>query len=149
MNSQQLFLELAQRLGHYSDAAVLWVFLKEQADITEYRASAERIASEQLQKTVKRWDVQRCIERLQKRGLLSIRVHANYRTHVTVSRDAVLTLLRTPMAERLPSRSTKHFAFLDAWTTDLEASQTAEAVSLVAPLPDPSPKSETPSVASS
>ena len=128
MTCQQLFIELVQRLAKYSDAAVLWIFLKEHADVAEYKDSAERIAYDQLQQTVDRRDVQRSLGRLKQQGLISTRVHANFRTHVTVNREAVLELLRKPMAERMPSRSAKHFPFLDAWDADIAATQAAAVV---------------------
>ncbi len=128
MTGQQLFIELVQRFARYEDAAVLWVFLKEHADQAEYKDSAERIAFDQLQETVKRWDVQRATQRLEEQGLISTRVHANFRTHVRVNQEAVLELLRKPMAEKLPSRSTRHFPFLDAWDADIAATQAAAVV---------------------
>ena len=146
MTCQQLFIELVQRLAKYSDAAVLWIFLKEHADVAEYKDSAERIAYDQLQQTVDRRDVQRSLGRLKQQGLISTRVHANFRTHVTVNREAVLALLRKPMAERMPSRSAKHFPFLDAWDADIAATQAAEAIESASatelpgdpqPFPDP------------
>lgn len=122
---QALFIELVLRLQRYSDAAVLWIFLKDHADEREYTTTAVKMALDQLTGTVKRWDVQRSIARLQEQELIRVRVHANTGTKVTVDRNAVLRLLRDPLPERLPGLSRKEFPFLAAWEADAAASWAA------------------------
>ncbi|WP_341679481.1 hypothetical protein [Comamonas thiooxydans] len=56
-----------------------------------------------------------------------VRVQKNTKTLVTVDSDAIIDLLRQPIAERLPSVSKKHFPFIDGWNEDIakEAAQVA------------------------
>lgn len=114
----QLFIELMLRLKNFPEAAVLWLLLKEHADIREFKVSTGSIALELLPGVTNQREVHRAIVRLKKQGLIQARIHANYRTLVTVDRTAVLALLREPVADRLPGRNQKHFPFLDAWRDD-------------------------------
>jgi hypothetical protein len=125
MTGPSLFIEMVLRLQHYSDAAVLWIFLKEKADEREYTTTAVKMALDQLTGTVNRRSVQRSIERLQELGFIQVRIHANTGTKVTVDRAAVLRLLRDPLPERLPGLSRKVFPFLDAWVADAAATHPA------------------------
>lgn len=122
MTGNELFAHLVQRLTRYEDAAVLWILLKEQADVREHSTTAWTIANEQLCETVSRAAVQRAIRRMQDQGLLATRTHKNTATLITVNREAVLQLLRQPMPERLPALSKKQFAFLDACAADAASS---------------------------
>lgn len=122
MTGNELFAQLVQRLMRYEDAAVLWILLKEQADVREHSTTAWTVANEQLCETVSRAAVQRAVRRLQDQGLLAARTHKNTATLITVNREAVLQLLRLPMPERLPALSQKQFAFLDAWAADSTSS---------------------------
>lgn len=126
MNGNELFAQLAQRLQSYADAAVLWICLKEHADVEEISITAGKMATIELCDTMKIWDVQRTIKRLELLGFISVRIHKNTRTLVTVHREAVLNLLRQPMPERLPALSKKVFPFLAAWNEDLAAQQAAQ-----------------------
>lgn len=128
MNGNDLFAQLVQRMHSYSDAAVLWIFLKEEADVDEYGAASGKMSEEQLCDTVSRKTIHRTIERLCEMGYVSTRVHKNTKTLVTVNREAVLDLLRQPIPERLPAVSKKQFAFLDAWNADRASVAAAEAI---------------------
>lgn len=125
MNANTLFVQLVQRLHNYVDASVLWVLLKEEADVKEFAMTAGKMAEEHLCGTVSVTTVQRAVERLAGSGYISVRVHKNTKTLVTVNRDTVLELLRKHLPERLPAVSKKKFDFLDAWNSDL-GSQMAE-----------------------
>lgn len=126
MNGNELFGQLVQRLQSYPDAAVLWILLKEEADVREEHTTASKMANEQLCETVSRAAVQRAFKRLAGQGFLSIRSQKNTKTLITVHREAVLELLRQPMPQRLPALSQKRFPFLEAWAEDRSAAE-AEA----------------------
>ncbi|MGB6094797.1 MAG: hypothetical protein WBF95_00635 [Comamonas thiooxydans] len=125
MNSNDLFIRLVQIFQSYSDAAVLWTFLKGHADVSEAAITAGDVSSIELCETVQKKTVQRTIQKFQEMGFINVRVQKNTKTLVTVNRDAVLDLLRQPIAERLPSISKKHFPFIDAWNEDI-AKQAAQ-----------------------
>lgn len=125
MNASSLFVQLVQRLHSYEVASVLWVLLKEEADVKEYGMTAGKMADEHLCQTVSESTVRRAIDRLAGAGFISVRVHKNTKTLVSVNRDAVLELLRKRLPERLPAVSKKEFDFLDAWNSEL-GSQMAE-----------------------
>lgn len=118
MTGNQLFAQLVQRFQNYADASVLWILLKEEADVREHSMTAGSMAHEQLCGTARPTSVQRSLQRLEQMQFITVRVHKNTKTLVTVNRDAVLEFLRQPMATRLPAMSQKQFAFLDAWATD-------------------------------
>ncbi len=118
MNASSLFVQLVQRFHNYEVAAVLWVLLKEEADVKEYGMTAGKMADEQLCQTISESTVRRAIDRLAGAGFISVRVHKNTKTLVSVNRDAVLELLRKRLPERLPAVSKKEFDFLDAWKAD-------------------------------
>lgn len=118
MKANTLFLQLVQRLHNYVDASVLWVLLKEEADIKEYAMTAGKMAEQQLCGTISIATAKRSIERLAGAGYISVRTHKNTKTLVTVNREAVLDLLRESLPERLPAFSKKEFDFLDAWKAD-------------------------------
>lgn len=81
--------------------------------------SVYQLADVQLAGDLKKDAVHRSLQRLQELGFISIRVRRKSETLITVDREAVLNLLRAPIAERLPAVSKKVFPFLDAWNTDL------------------------------
>lgn len=119
MNANELFAQLIQRMRSYNDACVLWVLLKEFADEKEYAVSVYHLADVQLAGDIKKSAVHRSLQRLQELGFITTRIRHKSETLITVDRNAVLTLLRTPIAERLPAVSKKVFAFLDAWNSDI------------------------------
>lgn len=131
MNSQNLFIELITRLKKYDDAAVLMILLAEHADVKEEKVTAGKLSLDRFQESIDRKNVQRAFARLSAAGLISIRIHANTRTHVTVHRDAVLALLREPLAPRLPGMVAREFPFLDVWRESLSAPELS-AVSITA-----------------
>jgi hypothetical protein len=121
MNCNELFAQLVQRFRSYDDAAVLWILLKEHADLREYSDSTYQLASIQLCDTVNRKTVSRTIQRLQEMGFIEAWIVKNAKTRVKVNRDAVLDFLRQPIPARLPACSDKTFPFLEAWNADLQA----------------------------
>jgi len=121
MNCNDLFAQLVQRFRSYEDAAVLWIMLKEHADVREYSDSTYQLASIQLCDTINRKSVSRTIQRLQEQGFIQVSVVRNAKTLVNVNRVAVLELLRQPLPARLPACSDKNFPFLEAWNADLAA----------------------------
>lgn len=118
MTGCDLFVHLVLRLRHYADAAVLWVLLKERADIKEVKTTSMLMSHVQLAGTVDRVSAHRSIKSLQATGLIRVRVHRKTATLITVDRDAVLDLLRSPLDERLPGLSLKVFPFLQSWVDD-------------------------------
>ncbi len=135
MDSKQLFTELVHRLQRYDDSMVLHAVIQQQADVTELRTSATRIALDFLGNRVQKKQVQRALDRLTDMGLLQVQAHANYRTHITVDREAVQALLRTPVSDYLPGLNSDSFPFLD----DLNARRKAESGVLPAGWGWPSP----------
>lgn len=119
MNANELFAQLIQRMRTYNDACVLWILLKEHADEKEYAVSVYHLSDVQLAGDIKKDAVHRSLQRLQEFGFISIRVRHKSETLITVDRDAVLDLLRLPIADRLPAVSKKVFPFLDAWNADI------------------------------
>ncbi|HRL52918.1 MAG TPA: hypothetical protein PLA98_02635 [Alicycliphilus sp.] len=113
MNSEQFFTALIHRLQRYDDAMVLHAVIQQQADVTELRTTATRIALDLLGHRVEKKQVQRALDRLSDLGLLQVRPHPNYRTLITVDREAVQALLRTPVSDYLPGLSSDSFPFLD------------------------------------
>ena len=118
-NCNELFAQLVQRFRSYEDASVLWIFLKEHADVREYAESTYQIASTQLCDFMNRFAVSRSIQRLQEQGFIQVSVVRNSKTLVNVNREALLEFLRQPLPARLPACSDKNFPFLEAWNTDL------------------------------
>ena len=59
MDSKQLFTELVHRLQRYDDSMVLHAVIQQQADVTELRTSATRIALDFLGNRVQKKQVQR------------------------------------------------------------------------------------------
>jgi hypothetical protein len=141
MTSAELFVHLLLRLRHHADAAVLWVLIKERADVRELKTTSMDISHVQLAGMVDRWTVRRSINSLQASGLVSVRIHRKTATLISVDRQAVLSLLRTPLDERLPGLSRKAFPFLAAWSDDLEG----QPVQLEEASPQPSAVSGAPS----
>ena len=152
VHSERLFVELVHRVRHYADAMFLFGMLKEHADVREFESTRPKMSRRQMENMVTDREVRRSLERLQERGLIKVRTHANTRTHVAVNRDAVLDLLRQPVSPRLPGLHEFNFPFLDAWQADIEAGREAEATPSADVSPDasvdPFPDSETPPVAS-
>lgn len=123
MNTQatgnDLFINLVQQFRSYTDAAVLWVLLKERADVGEISITSGSITDVELCRTIPLPTVKRTLQRLQETGFINVRVQKNTKTLVTVNKDAVLALLRQPVSERLPSVSKKQFPFLETWNEDI------------------------------
>lgn len=128
MTGPDLFAELVQLIRNYADAAVLWILLKEEADVQEKGVTSGGLAETQLCDTIDRKTAQRSIQRLREMGFISTRVHRNTKTLVTVNREAVLNLLRQRIPERLPAASKKQFEFLDVWNADRAARAAQEAI---------------------
>lgn len=112
-SANRLLLDLFYRLPNSSDALVLFVLLSKHADEREFQTSANRISHDALQRMISPSQVRNSLKTLQELELVKVRVHANYRTLVSVQRDAVLALLRKPVSETLPGLSDERFPFLD------------------------------------
>lgn len=125
MNANQLFAQLVQRFRSYSDASVLWILLKEHADVREISVTPSDLSTIELCNSLPRTTIQRTIQRLQELGFISVRSQKNTRTLITVHREVVLDFLRAPLPERLPAVSRKSFPFLNAWNEDI-AEQAAQ-----------------------
>lgn len=113
MTNQQLLLNLVHRLRRYDDAVVLYVCLQQAADVNEFKTTATQIAFDRLEGHLGKKQVQRSLERLAAIGVVEMRVHANYRTHLKADRHAVLTLLRQPISAYLPGLCDEAIPLLD------------------------------------
>ncbi len=128
MQDSALFIHLILQLRHFSDAAVLWLALKEHADVHEFKTSSTRVSSEKLAMTVDRKTVQRSFQRLADLGLIKVRIHSQTATHITVNRAAVLALLSKDLNEGLPGLNDgRDFPFLQAWAQDQTSRRVAAA----------------------
>lgn len=115
MNNEQLFVHILHRLGKYSDALVLHVLLQDHGDERQVKTSAVKMALDALRGRVQRWQVQRSLERLEALGLIEVRPHPNYRTVITVNREALLEFLnKDDLSNMLPGFRVNSFPFLDA-----------------------------------
>ena len=113
MTTDRLLLNLFYRLPNLSDALTLYVLLDQRADVQELRTSAASLSSHAMRRVVSPTQVRHAFKTLQELELITVRIHANYRTLVTVHRDAVLALLREPVSDILPGLNTERFPFLD------------------------------------
>lgn len=128
MQDSALFIHLILQLRSFADAAVLWAALREHADVQELRTTSTLISRVTLAETIDRKTVQRSFKRLEDLGLISMRIHNNTATHVTVDCDAVLALLGAGLDERLPGLDDgRDFPFLQAWAQDRKARHLAVA----------------------
>jgi hypothetical protein len=119
MQDSTLFIHLVLQLHHFADAAVLWVALKEHADVREFRTSSTRMSSVELAEAIDRKTVQRSFARLEELGLINVRIHSKTATLITVNREAVLALLGTVLNVRLPGLDDgRAYPFLQAWEQD-------------------------------
>lgn len=114
MTNQQLLLNLQHHLRRYDDAVVLYVCLQQAADVSEFKTTATQIAFDRLEGHLGKKQVQRSLERLAAIGVVEMRVHANYRTHISVDRHAVLTLLHQSISAYLPGLRDEAIPLLDA-----------------------------------
>ena len=113
MECKPLFIALLHRLRRYPEAMVLYAALEQHADEHEFKTTLTQMALDILGGQVDRYQVQRALGRLHEKGLVEIRTHANYRTHIKVDRGAVEALLRTPVSDFLPGMREVSFPFLE------------------------------------
>ena len=113
MECKPLFIALLHRLRRYPEAMVLYAALEQHADEHEFKTTLTQMALDILGGQVDRYQVQRALGRLHEKGLVEIRTHANYRTHIKVDRAAVEALLRTPVSDYLPGLRSTSFPFLE------------------------------------
>lgn len=141
MTGEQLFISLLHRLQDYQTGMVLHALIQQQADQTELKTSCSQLSLNLLGARVSLKQVQRALARLEDLGLVQSRSHTNYRTHITVDREAVQALLRVPVSDYLPGLRSDSFPFLD----DLNAKATKSAPEVLMtgwpspPLPVPAP----------
>lgn len=115
MTNEQLFVHILHRLGKYSDALVLHVLLQDHGDERQVKTSAVKMALDALRGRVQRWQVQRSLERLEALGLIEVKPHPNYRTVITVNREALLEFLnKQSLSNMLPGFRANTFPFLAA-----------------------------------
>lgn len=114
MTQPQFFLELLHRLRKYSDALVLFKVIQQGADRAELKISATTLALDLLGGHVNKWQVQRSLQRLGDLGLLTVRIHENYRTHIQVDAHALRVYLRQPISAYLPGLCDETIPLLDA-----------------------------------
>jgi len=147
MTNQQLFLNLIHSLKRYDDAVVLYVCLQQSADVAEFKTTATSIAFDRLDGQIGKKQVQRSLERLSDVGLIELRVHANYRTHIRVNYEAVHVLVGQLVNSYLPGLRDEVFPFLQAQEADAlrDFEQDAcEVIKKVAQPPKPSPDQSSP-----
>lgn len=131
MKSDQLFIALIHRLKSYPDAMVLHAVLRQEADVEVYKSSSGQIATNLLGGLVQKKQVQRSLLRLAESGFLEIKVHSQYKTHVTVDREAVQALLRLPVSDYVPGVIEDTFPFLDELKAEAEAEAEAKQVAAI------------------
>ena len=131
MKSDQLFIALIHRLKSYPDAMVLHAVLRQEADVEVYKSSSGQIATNLLGGLVQKKQVQRSLLRLAESGFLEIKVHSQYKTHVTVDREAVQALLRLPVSDYVPGVIEDTFRFLDELKAEAEAEAEAKQVAAI------------------
>ena len=115
MNYEQLFIHLLHRLRKYSDAMVLQAILQDHGDERQVKTSAVKMALDALHGQVNRRQVQRSLESLAELGLIDVKPHANYRTVITLNREALVVFLNgAKLSGMLPGFRNAPFPFLDA-----------------------------------
>ena len=112
MTTDRLLLSLFYRLPNLSDALTLYVLLNQRADVQELRTSAASLSNHSMRRVVSPTQVRRTFKTLQELELITVRIHANYRTLVKVDRDAVCALLDEPVSQNLPGLGDAEFPFL-------------------------------------
>lgn len=136
LTASDLFIELLHRLRmfdrktKYSDAMLLYYLLRMGADgDSEYKTTSTKVWWDGLAGYIDKNDFQSSTKRLEELGFITVRIHANYKTHFTVHRAAVLQLLSTPeLPSRLPGVDDRNFPFLDAWREAKKQSVPTEAL---------------------
>ena len=115
MTNEQLFIHILHRLRKYSDALVLMFLLHDNGDERQVKSSAVKISLDALHGQIQRWQVQRSLDRLVDLGLIEVKPHPNWRTVITVNRDALVEFLNgKPPSNLLPGLRGAPFPFLDA-----------------------------------
>ncbi|QIL73096.1 hypothetical protein G7048_23720 [Diaphorobacter sp. HDW4B] len=115
MTSEQLFTHIVHRLNKYSDAVVLGYLLHDHGDERQVKSSAVKISLDALNGQISPKQVQRSLTDLADLGLIDVKPHPNYRTVITVNRDALVEFLnREPLSTMLPGLRATPFPFLDA-----------------------------------
>ena len=115
MTNEQLFVHILHRLGKYSDALVLHVVLQDHGDVRQVKTSAVKMALDALRGQISAKQVQRSLHRLVDLGLIEAKPHPNYRTVITLNREALLEFLnQEKLSNMLPGFRANSFPFLDA-----------------------------------
>ena len=114
METEILFIKLLHRFKKYADAMVLHCLLQQHADVEEFKTSAQKIAQDLLAGQLTKLQVQRSLNQLAETGFVTTRIHSNFRTHISVDRDAVLKLLHEQVSSDLPGLRQETFPFLSA-----------------------------------
>lgn len=117
MTNQQLLVNLIHSLKRYDDAVVLYVCLQQGADAAEFKTTATSIAFDRLEGQIGKKQVQRSLERLSGVGLIELRTHSNYRTHIRVNHETIHVLMGQLVNSYLPGLRDEVFPFL----LDMEA----------------------------
>lgn len=126
MECKPLFIALLHRLRRYPEAMVLYAALEQHADEREFKTTLTQMALDILGGQVDRYQVQRALGRLHEKGLVEIRTHANYRTHIKVDRGAVEALLRTPRTVACSKNR--------LWPTSMESRTSSQATDAPNPI---------------
>ena len=116
MTNEQLFIHILHRLRKYSDALVLTYVLHDHGDVRQVKTSAVKIALDALSGQINRRQVQLSLSRLSDLGLIVVKAQHNYRTVITLNREALVEFLnREPALDKmLPGFRAAPFPFLEA-----------------------------------
>lgn len=115
MSNEQLFIHVMHRLGKYSDAMVLFAILHEHGDERQVKTSAVKLALDGLHGQVTPKQAQRALASLESLGLIEVKPHPNWRTVITLNREALVAFLNKKLpSSMLPGFRSAPFPFLDA-----------------------------------
>lgn len=116
MTNEQLFIHILHRLGKYSDAVVLGIILHGHGDVMKVKTSAFKISADSLSGQISPKQVQRSLATLAGLGLIEVKPHPNWRTVITLNREALVEFLNQepPLSGMLPGFRNAKFPFMDA-----------------------------------
>jgi len=114
MTNAEFFSALCHHLSHYDDATVLTLLLALDADEQPLRTTPSKLASIHLDHFLSHDRVRRAALRLEKRGLVTTRIHPNRWTEYTVDPAVLAALLAQPLpdAPYVPGTSRAPIGFL-------------------------------------
>lgn len=116
MTNDQLFIHILHRLCKYSDAMVLFAIIHDHGDERQVKTSAVKMSLDALHGQINRRQAQRSLDHLEQLGLIEVKPNKNWRTVITLNRDALIQFLNQEpkLSNMLPGFRSAPFPFLDA-----------------------------------